>query len=397
MDCQTGGCDLDFFQTELPLAQFVRDRANADVAVLVAGDGTGGGGTRFTLFFEGRRSPYLGRRDTLTVNVPPASSDDAERRAILSRLSLGLTGYAARTPLADRLKVAYSGPSREAAAAPARDPWNGWVLRLSGSGFFNGQQQQTSANAYASARGERTTEAFKFSLGVEGSYNRNAYSYPTEDAAGETVDTTVVSSQENYTASAYGVRSVTDHVSLGGSALVGRRSFSNYDLRSRIGAAAEYNVFPYAESTERELRVLYAIGAEIAVYADTTIFFKKREVLPAHDLTIATEFNKPWGEVDIALGASQYLSRPDKYRLSMSGDVGLQLVRGLSFNLNGYVALVRDQVFLPASGATPEEVLTQQRALATNYEYFASVGVSYSFGSILNPVVNPRFGNGVPF
>jgi len=31
--------------------------------------------------------------------------------------------------------------------------------------------------------------------------------------------------------------------------------------------------------------------------------------------------------------------------------------------------------------------------LATGYRYFATVGISYSFGSIFNNVVNPRFGS----
>jgi hypothetical protein len=38
-------------------------------------------------------------------------------------------------------------------------------------------------------------------------------------------------------------------------------------------------------------------------------------------------------------------------------------------------------------------VLTQQRALQTSYQYNAFVGLSYTFGSIFNSVVNPRLDN----
>ena len=48
-------------------------------------------------------------------------------------------------------------------------------------------------------------------------------------------------------------------------------------------------------------------------------------------------------------------------------------------------------------GATTEEVLLRQRQLATGYQYFVNFGVSYSFGSILNNIVNPRFGGGGGF
>ncbi len=66
---------------------------------------------------------------------------------------------------------------------------------------------------------------------------------------------------------------------------------------------------------------------------------------------------------------------------------GLQL----QFNLSGSIACIRDQIFLPREGATAEEVLVRRRALGTDYRYFINVSLSYSFGSIFNNVVNPRF------
>jgi len=42
--------------------------------------------------------------------------------------------------------------------------------------------------------------------------------------------------------------------------------------------------------------------------------------------------------------------------------------------------------------ATEEEILLEQRQLATQYDYFLSLGLRYTFGSIYSNVVNPRFG-----
>jgi len=39
-----------------------------------------------------------------------------------------------------------------------------------------------------------------------------------------------------------------------------------------------------------------------------------------------------------------------------------------------------------------EDVLLRRYALETNYNYWTSIGFSYSFGSIFNNIVNPRFG-----
>jgi hypothetical protein len=54
---------------------------------------------------------------------------------------------------------------------------------------------------------------------------------------------------------------------------------------------------------------------------------------------------------------------------------------------------VRDQLYLAAGTLSRDEVLTQQRALQTSYQYNAFVGLSYTFGSIFNSVVNPRLDN----
>ena len=378
------GCDQDFFQTEIPFMRFVRDQADADVYILVVDEDTGGGGERYTLIFEGRRRAE-GRRDTLVVATPPGASDDGQRRALLSRLRIGLAGFAAQAGFGDRITVGYDAPAEAVAEEPARDPWNSWVVRLSGSGFFSGQSRQQSANVFGSVQASRVTESLKVSVRPSVSYNRSAFEL--NDGS------TFVNDNANYGLNARAVKSLTSHASAGLSAGVSRSTFSNYDLRARAAPAVEYNLFPYAESTQRQLRFSYEAGVELAAYADTTIFLKTDEVLPYHEAGVAAEFKQPWGSVDIFSGVSQYLSQPDKYNASIGGGVELRLFRGLSLDVDGSYSLVRDQINLPAQDASDGEVLTQQQELATGFDYFASVGLSYSFGSIYNQVVNARFGN----
>lgn len=47
---------------------------------------------------------------------------------------------------------------------------------------------------------------------------------------------------------------------------------------------------------------------------------------------------------------------------------------------------------LPRRDATPEEVLLRVRELQSGHEVRLQVGLSYTFGSIFNNIVNPRFG-----
>jgi hypothetical protein len=59
--------------------------------------------------------------------------------------------------------------------------------------------------------------------------------------------------------------------------------------------------------------------------------------------------------------------------------------------LDGSVSRIHDQLYLRAGEATDEEILLRRRQLATSYRYRFSAGVSYTFGSMFNNVVNTRF------
>jgi hypothetical protein len=87
----------------------------------------------------------------------------------------------------------------------------------------------------------------------------------------------------------------------------------------------------------------------------------------------------------------QYLNHPDQWSVRLDGRVDVRIVRGLSFNIRGNWAAVRNQRFLPADGQTDEEILLRQGALATNSKYQLNFGITFQFGSIFNNIVNPRF------
>ena len=354
--------------------------------MLVVDQDTGGGGTRYTLLFEGRRGEARGRRDTLTTATPPGASDDAQRRALLGRLALGLAGFASRTGLADQIAVTYNAPAAETDedAEPERDPWNSWVFRIDGQSYFNGQEQSKSGNLFGSFSASRVTEDLKVLVRPRASYNFSTFTF----SDGETFET----DNASYGLNVGVVRSLSSHWSAGGRFDLSRNTFSNVDGRVSLGPAVEYNVYPYAQATQRQLRISYSLGVQAIAYQDTTVFLRTGEVLGQQRLGAAAKFAQPWGSVDVFSSASQYLGadRFDKYNLSLGGGVDLRLLRGLSLRVDGYYEFVRDQIGLRQQRASDGEILTNQFELSTGYQYFASVGLSYSFGSIFNQVVNPR-------
>ena len=391
IDCQgyVPGCDEDFFQTEVGFAKFVRDPSSATVYVLVVREGTGGGGNRYTLLFDGRRGPALGRRDTLQTSTPPGASDDDQRRALLGKLSLGLAGYASKIGLSGRLTVSYDAPEglveEESEVA---DPWNSWVFRINGNGNVNGEASSQSGNVNASFSASRVTEEFKVSIQPRGNFNFNSYTLTASDDS----DSTVVSTRSNLGLSAGAVKSLGPHWSAGARLDLDRNTYSNIAGRFELGPAIEYNLYPYSESTQRQLLFYYTASLQAIAYQDTTIFSVKEEVLGQHQIGMGAEFAQPWGSLDLYSSASQYLApdRFDKYNLRIGGGVNLRVVRGLSLRFNGQYRFVRDQIGLKQGRQSDGEILTNQFEQATGYSYYASVGVSYSFGSIYNQVVNPR-------
>ena len=85
---------------------------------------------------------------------------------------------------------------------------------------------------------------------------------------------------------------------------------------------------------------------------------------------------------------------PPKTGFNAASALIIRLFKGFSFNIFTELSRTRDQIYLPKGEATTEEILVRQRQLATGYQYFLNFGISYSFGSIFNNIVNPRFGGG---
>jgi hypothetical protein len=66
LDCEF--CDSNHLRVETPWVAFVRDRADADLHVLLTRQQTGGGGQQYTLHVLGQ-GQFSGRRDTVVFST----------------------------------------------------------------------------------------------------------------------------------------------------------------------------------------------------------------------------------------------------------------------------------------------------------------------------------------
>jgi len=199
--------------------------------------------------------------------------------------------------------------------------------------------------------------------------------------------------RQSWSATALVVRSIDAHWSAGFQGSLSGSTSSNTDLKASISPAVEFDVFPYAESTRRQLRFNYSVGIESAWYAQPTIYYWKSETYMKHALEAALGLREPWGSASVSVSGTQYWNDFRNPNVDLYGSISVRLLRGLSANWYGGYSFVRSQRYLPAADATRDEVLLQLRQLRTSYSYWGGFGLSYTFGSVYNNVVNPRFGS----
>jgi hypothetical protein len=385
LDCDW--CDETFLRTEITFVDYVRDRRDADVHALVTTQATGGGGMEFTYKFIGL-GRFAGVDLSLTDVVPQTATSDERRRAIAEVLKRGLVRYVAETPLASRLKITFAADpgAKGAQADPKKDPWNMWFFRTSFGGSLNGERSNKGKSIRGSVSANRTTEAWKVGFSASSSYRESTFELSETE--------TFSSVSRNNDGSGRVVKSLGDHWSAAVIGTLSSSTFVNQNLRSRMAAGVEYDIFPYSQSTRRMFTLQYTIGHNYFDYTEETVFLKTTEQLVDHRLTASLSLRQPWGSAYSDVSFTQYLNKPDAYNISAFGNADIRIFKGLNFNMFASVSRPRDQLYLPRAGATPEEILVRQRQLATTYRYSINFGLSYSFGSIFNNVVNPRFGSG---
>jgi len=385
LDCQSSACDFDFFRREITWVDWVRDREDADVQVLVSTT-PAGGGTLYQMDFLGL-GDLEGQDVSLTHLSSSTDTSDERREALGERIKVGLARYAATTAAGGGLSIEYADPGNEddEETGPVDDPWNLWVFTVRFGGSYSGQTGVTGTSMDGSIAAARTSEDWKFEYDSDVRYSEDEFEFEND---GETELITSISRTQ--TASALLVRSLGPRWGLGVGASFQSSTYSNYDSRVFLQPALEFNIFPYEESSRRRFVFQYKVGPQIVRYDEETVFGKTEETLVDQSLSSELGLRQPWGSVSVSLSAASFLNDFGKNRVSAYGNVSFRIVRGLSLSLYGSASRVRDQVNLPLRNATQDQVLLRRRILETDFTSYMSVSLSYTFGSIFNNIVNPR-------
>ncbi len=244
IDCSS--CDNDYIRREITFVNFVRDRNQADVHILVSRQRTGSGGREYMVEFIGQHD-YDNMTDTLIFNTKEADTDDAIRKKTVKYFKLGLTRFVAKTPLSEHISVSFTKPTKQ---ADVKDKWNNWVFELKGDFWMQGDENYRSINLWNNYEARRVTEDFKIEFGLYWNYRDQKFSDDTgydlyinrrKGTNGELVfslnDKWSTAYAYNFFASTYG----------------------NKDFDFSNEAGLEYNIFPYKESSRRSWTFSYGL------------------------------------------------------------------------------------------------------------------------------------------
>jgi hypothetical protein len=370
----------DYIRKEIPYINYVRDIKDAGVYIISTSQRTGSGGNEYTYFLVGQHE-FTGMRDTISFFTTPDETQDQVRIQQVKTLKMGLMRYVSKTPLAKYMNISFSEPLSETVST---DKWDSWVFKANIYGYLQGEKSYKSSYLNGSLSAARITKDWKINLSARVNQSLDKY-----DIDGELF----TSKSNSKSINSLIVKSISDHWSYGGSLYLTSSSYNNLDFSLTVMPGIEYDLFPYSESTRRQLRLLYSVGINYANYTDTTIYNKMLENHLKHSFNAAYEVVQKWGTIDISFEYSNYLHDWSKNNLSVFGFIDLRIAKGLNVNFGGSAGLIHDQLGLVKGGATTEEVLLRRKELATQFQYFTSFGLTYTFGSIYNNVVNPRFGN----
>ena len=382
IDCSQ--CDFNNLRQDITFVNYVSDRSNADVHVLITTQDTATGGRQYTFEFIGQGA-FADLVQPLVYVSNGSDTEDERRRGVSRTFSLGLTPFLLRTPAADRFSLQYQRPAAGSApTAPAHDPWDNWIFRFGSSLELNGEERQNSNRIRANINANRTTERWKLSFSSNGDFNHGKVTL----SDGREVERIT----ESWSVGASVTKSIgAEHWAALVRTELRSSTQTNQRLDARQAIGIEWDYFPYSESTRRSFVIQYSVGLNNVKYNETTVFGKLEETVGDHRLAAILALRQPWGTMRTSAAYSAYLHDAKLYNIDLFGDADIRLFRGFGLNVEGSYARVRNQLYLAAGGATDEEVLLQLRRLGTGYRYRMQVGFTFQFGSIFNNVVNPRW------
>ena len=374
-------CDSNYIRDQINYIDYVRDQEDANIILEVYGDPNGNRG-KYSIYFIGKNN-FIGMDDKLSFESHPKMTNDEIRSGLKDKIQTGILKYLVKTTDINDLNISITKPEINISDYDTLivDKRKNWIFEISASGYYE-KESSRKVNDF------------------NGRFEVNRY---TEDWR---IETTLrffkrieefLSENNNFKSSrvykgAYGkiVRSISDHWSTGIFYGLSEDSYENIKFSNNFSPAIEYSIFPYKEVVRREMVLEYKIGYRKNNYQSKTIYGKNDEFLGIHSFAFKTRYRQNWGDIYSRFSFFTYLHDNSKNRLTFDNYLNIRIFEGFSLRLGAEIRFIRDQINLAAGQASIEDLLLQQRSIATDFYNEFRLGLTYTFGSAFNNIINTR-------
>ena len=373
IDCR---CDETYLKQETSFLEYVRDQDLADIEIFIRDERNPTGSRSFEIKIDGNNEYEEISSSSIAVGYANDTSSTL-RDKLLNKLKLALVPF---LDLANyNLNINVDPSFKDLTVYD--DKWKNWVFELSGS-YNNDKEESRQTNRYEiEFEIDKLTEDWR--IGAEIRRNESNRKFFSND-------NTYKSNRKTTSLNGRVVRSITDHFSAGLFFGVFQNTYENIDLNRYIAPAIEYSFYPYKDVLSKEITLAYRIGTGKRNYVEKTIYGFEEQKLSSQTLSLNIRFRQKWGNVSSYLNATQFLNDGTKKRFSLRSNLDIRIYEGLAVRFSGNINLIREQYSLAAGNTSIEDLLLQQREIATDYRTNFSIGLSYTFGSIYNSIINTR-------
>ena len=373
LDCR---CDQNYLKQQTSFLEHVRDQNLADIEIFILDVRNPTGTRTFEIKVDGNNE-YQEISSSTFVSGYANDTSSTLRDKLLNKLKFALIPFLDKASYNIKVDV----DSNFDDLTVNDDKWKNWVFELSGS-YNDDKEESRKTNRYElEFEIDKLTPEWR--IGMEIKRNESNGKFFSNDKV-------YTSNRKTTSISGRVVRSISDHFSAGIFSSAYQNTYENIDFNRYIAPAIEYSFYPYKDVLSKEITLAYRIGIGKRNYIEKTIYGYEKQKLSSQTLSLNIRFRQKWGNISSYLNATQFLNDGTKKRFSLRSDLDLRVFEGLAIRFSGNVNLIREQYSLAAVSTSIEELLLQQRQIATDYRTNFSVGLSYTFGSIYNSVINTR-------
>ena len=374
-------CDSNYIRDQINYIDYVRDQEDANIILEVYGDPNGNRG-KYSIYFIGKNN-FIGMDDKLSFESHPKMTNDEIRSGLKDKIQRGILKYLVKTTDINDLNISITKPESNISEYDSLivDKWKNWIFEISASGYYEKESSRKVNDFNGRFEVNRYTEDWRIETTLR-------FFKRIEEFLSETNN---FKSSRVYKG-AYGkiVRSISDHWSTGIFYGLSEDSYENIKFSNNFSPAIEYSIFPYKDVVRREMVLEYKIGYRKNNYQSKTIYGKNDEFLGTHSFAFKTRYRQNWGDIYSRFSFFTYLHDNSKNRLTFDNYLNIRIFEGFSLRLGAEIRFIRDQINLAAGQASIEDLLLQQRSIATDFYNEFRLGLTYTFGSAFNNIINTR-------